>query len=155
MGSEERQHAERILYDLRRRLRYREQQKVRLGDSADPSVDADIEQLKAEIDYLKPVTEPEPREEVKDIVRRHIADDYLFIYTQVAKLVTRTTKIEERVAHVEEKQDSAAKWRDATTEAMVSERSERIRGQRRNLALLIVAVGGVLVVAAILVYLLT
>lgn len=86
---EGRRHAEHLLYEYRRRLRVRERQKVRLGDAADPAVDMEIAELRTNIALLEPVVEPEPSEEVREAVRRHIADDYLFVFRQVVKVTQR------------------------------------------------------------------
>lgn len=90
-----RQHAESLLYEYKRRLKIRERQKARLGDAADPSVDLEIAQLRTNIAMLEPVVEPEPAEEVKEAVRRHIADDYLFVFRQVVKVGERLIRREE------------------------------------------------------------
>lgn len=129
---EEQQHVERLLYDYRRRLRFRQQQKVRLGDTADPSIDAEIEDAKLQIELLKPLTEPKPAPAVVEAIKRRIEDDYLFVYTTVTKFGARLTKVEHR-------QDEAAEWR-------VTETRKREWGQKRNLFLSILAIMLMLVV---------
>jgi uncharacterized membrane protein len=116
---EQQRHVERLIYDYRRRLRFRQQQKVRLGDTADPSVDAEIEDAQYQIALLKPLTEPRPAPAVAEAIKRRVEDDYLFMYSQFTKFGARLTKVEGR-------QDEAAEWRVGETKA-------RTAGQRRNL----------------------
>lgn len=118
-AEQQQQHVERLLYEYRRRLRFRQQQKVRLGDSADPSVDAEIEDAQKQIALLEPLTEAAAAPAVAEAIKRRIEDDYLFVYYQVTKFGARLTKVERR-------QDEAADWRE-------QEQAARQWGQRRNL----------------------
>lgn len=146
MGDDERQHAERLLYEYRRRLRYREHQKARLGDTADPFIDADIAELRQNIAMLEPVVEPAPAEEVIEVVKRHIADDYLFLYRQLVKFGERLTKVESAVGDV---QQENATWRTEHGKAHATNEGRAIWGRRRNLVLLLAVVLMVVAVLAL------
>ena len=123
---DEKRHAAQLIHTLTRRLRLREYQKARLGDTADPSVDTEIEDLELNIAMLKPIVEPQVETEVQSVVKRYIADDYLFIYTQVVKFGKRVTNVEVR-------QDEDAKDRTARQHAV----DERFTKQDQILRLLL------------------
>lgn len=147
MADEEKQHAERLLYIYRQRLRYREHQKAKLGDTADPSVDADIAEIRQNIAMLEPVVEPAPAEEVVAVVKRHFADDYLFLYRQLVKFGERVTRVEERQ---EDAAANSAQWRAAHGEAHEAGEQARIRGQHVRLAIELI-----IIIVFILAYLVT
>jgi hypothetical protein len=147
MADEERQHAERLLYEYRRRLRYREHQKARLGDTADPFIDADIAELRQNIAMLEPVVEPAPADEVVQVVRRHFADDYLFLYRQLVKFGERLTRVESTVGDVQ--QESAA-WRKTHAHAHQANEGRAIWGRRRNLVLLLAVIVIVIAILSLL-----
>jgi hypothetical protein len=61
MASEEdKAHAAELLHEYRKRLRLQEIRKARQGDSADPSLDIDIAELRLNIVTLEALVEPEP-----------------------------------------------------------------------------------------------
>ena len=139
MADDERHHAERLLYEYRRRLRYREHQKARLGETADPFIDADIAELRQNIAMLEPVVEPAPADEVVEVVKRHFADDYLFLYRQVVKFGVRLTH---------EEQQSAA-WREEHGKAHAANEGRAVWGRKRNLGLLLAVLTAIIIVLAL------
>lgn len=144
---EDRQHAAELLHEYRKRLRVRERQKARLGEGADPSVDIDIADLRLNIATLEALVEPEPAPEVQEVVRSHIADDYLFLFTQFVRFGSRLTQVEQRVENVAQQQRHADVWRIGISEdvrgvkaAQVKDEEDRAYGQRLNRVLLITVI---------------
>jgi hypothetical protein len=129
---EDRQHAEKMLYEYQRRLRIRERQKARQGDNVDPAIENEVEDLRLNIAMLEPVLEPEPAPEVTEIIRRHLADDYLFVFRQVVKVGERLTKVDDRLTKVEQSQTAAQTWRLDVSDRLAETEASRIHGQRRN-----------------------
>ena len=140
MPDDERRHVDVLLFEYRRRLRFRQQQRVRLGDTADPAIEADIEDTRRQIAALEPLTEPSLAPEVREVIKRR-ADDDLFIYTVVTGWGERLTKLEGIVGILRADVGSVQA-------AQQQGKTERIAGQRRNfwlqlavLCLLIVMLG--------------
>jgi hypothetical protein len=146
--AEDRQHAQHLLYEYRRRLRGLELRTARQGMIlTDPSVELEIEELRLNIATLEALTEPEPTLEVQEVVRAHVEMDYMFLFTQFVKFGSRLTGVEQRVENVVQHQSRADVWRLGATEDMqglkaAQSRNDaaRQRGQRRYLVLFIVIV---------------
>jgi hypothetical protein len=126
---EARKEAEEMLAIYQRRLRVRNRQIARLGDSADPSIEIERDELLLNIALLEPLTIPEPSAEAKDLVRRHLADDTTLLYIQGAQLNTRMVKVEQQ-------QHASQGWRLAIDDAikdvrnaLAHEKVSRKRGQ--------------------------
>jgi hypothetical protein len=153
--AEDRQHAQHLLYEYRRRLRLLEIRKARQAASVDPSVELDIDELRLNIATLEALTEPEPTPEVQEVVRAHVEMDYMFLFTQFVKFGSRLTSVEQRVENVAQHQGRADMWRITATEDMrgleatqARNDKDRQHGQRWNRILLITLV--VLVIVAII-----
>jgi hypothetical protein len=157
---EERAHARELLTTYQRRLRIREKQLTRAGDSVDPAIVLEIEELRVNITALEPLLQPEPSQEVKEVIRQHV-DDVVFLFVQVAKFGERLTHVEEQAQTASEQATAAAQaqaaaqlWRldvTAAIEALNTDQKQRKPGQRRNLwlQLLSIALLGVVVVGVI------
>lgn len=142
--ADDRQHAEHLLYEYRRRLRGLEVRKARHGDLVDPAVDSEIDDLRLNIATLEALGTPEPAPEVQEAVRAHVADDYMFLFTQFVKFGSRLTHVEQRVETVAQQQSRADAWRLSIGEDVRGLKlgqdkndHERKRGQRWNRVLLI------------------
>lgn len=160
---EERAHARELLTTYQRRLRVREKQLSRAGDSVDPAIVLDIEELRVNITALEPLVQPEPSQEVKEVIRQHV-DDAVFLFVQLAKFGERLTHVEEQAQTASEQataaaqqQQSAQLWRlgiAADVEALKTDREERKPGQRRNFKLQLLSIGLVVLGFAIVVVIL-
>jgi hypothetical protein len=153
---EDRQHAAELLHEYRKRLRIQERRKAKQGDSADPSLDIDIAELRLNIATLEALIEPEPALEVQEVVRAHVADDYMFLFSQFVKFGSRLTHVEQRVEAVSQQQGRADVWRLGIADDVLTLKNgqtkndvERKAGQRLNRALLIAVV--VLLVVGLLI----
>lgn len=131
---EARKEAEELLAIYRRRLRVRDKQAARLGDSADPIIQLDREELLLNIAMLEPLAEPEPATEAKDLVQRVLTDDLTLLYVQGARTNTR-------LAQVEQAQHASQEWRMQTTADVQTlkagfshEKQARKRGQRLRIS---------------------
>lgn len=122
---EDRAHAQRLKYDYERRLRVLESRKARQGDNVDPAVITEIEDLRLNVAMLEPLLEPEPAPEVAAVVRRHLADDYLFVFRQVVKVSERLTKVEQA-------QHAAQVERLSTHEAIADIQSQQAESERKR-----------------------
>lgn len=164
---EERAHARELLTTYQRRLRVREKQLSRAGDSVEPSIVLEIEELRVNITALEPLVQPEPSQEVKEVIRQHV-DDAVFLFVQLAKFGERLTHVEEQAQTASEQATAAAQqqqaaqlWRldiAADVAALKTDQQQRKPGQRRNywlqlLSIGLVVVGFAIVVAILLVYL--
>jgi hypothetical protein len=146
-SDEDKAHAAELLHEYRKRLRVRERQKARQGDTADPSVDIEIADLRLNIATLEALVEPEPAIEVQEIVRSHIADDYMFLFTQFVRFGSRLTRVEERVETAAQQQGRADVWRLGIADDVLSLKTSQAQsdvarkvGQWLNRALLIAVV---------------
>lgn len=133
-GSEDRAHAERLLYEHRRRLKALELRKVRAGDSVDPSIDTQIEDERRDVAVLEALLESPVSDDVRDTIRRNTEGDFDFtmLFLQGVKQNERITKIEEKVETVMQGQGAAQLWRLDIAERLESSDKARIHGQRRN-----------------------
>lgn len=131
--TEDRQHAQRLIYQYRRRLYILEERKARQGDNADPAVDIELDELRLNIATLEALVEPEPADEVKAVVQRHVESDWAMMFAQMVKFGQRLTKVEERVDTVVQSQASAQLWRIDITDRLAVSDAARQWGQRRNL----------------------
>lgn len=159
---EERAHARELLTTYQRRLRVREKQLSRAGDSVDPAIVLDIEELRVNITALEPLVQPEPSQEVKEVIRQHV-DDAVFLFVQLAKFGERLTNVEQQAQTASEQATAAAQaqasaqvWRlniAADVETLKTDQEQRKPGQRRNYWLQLVSIGLVILGFAIVVFL--
>jgi hypothetical protein len=133
-SSDDRAHAERLLYEHRRRLKALELRKVRAGDSADPSLDTQIEDTRRDVSVLEALLETSVSDDVRDTIRRNTEGDFDFtmLFLQGVKQNERITKIEEKVEVVVQAQNSAQLWRLDIADRLETSDRARIHGQRRN-----------------------
>lgn len=146
---EERAHARELLTTYQRRLRIREKQLTRAGDSVDPAIVLDIEELRVNITALEPLVQPEPSQEVKEVIRQHV-DDAVFLFVQLAKFGERLTHVEEQAQTASEQATAAAQaqaaaqtWRlniAADVETLKVDQEQRQPGQRRNFRLQLLSI---------------
>lgn len=148
--SEDRQHAHRLIADYTRRMQVLERRKARQGDNADPAVDIELDELRLNVATLEALVEPEPADEVKAVVQRHIESDWAMMFAQFVKFGQRLTKVEERVDTVAQSQASAQLWRIDIAERLEVSDAARQYGQRRNLVISLGTLAALIVLAAIL-----
>lgn len=132
--AEDRAHAERLLYEHRRRLKALELRKVRAGDSADPSLDTQIEDERRDVSVLEALLESPVSDDVRDTIRRNTEGDFDFtmLFLQGVKQNERITKIEEKVETVMQGQGAAQLWRLNIAEHLEASDAARVAGQKRN-----------------------
>src|SRR6266508_2197217 len=135
ISDEDRQEAERKLYEYGRRLRIREGQKIRLGDAADPSVDLELEDLRRNTAALRAILKPELAPEVTGLVKRRLDDDY-FIFQQLIEHGERLTLVEQQTAKNAQAHHAAQLDRLEVKETLAKQDQRRIGGQLLNRALL-------------------
>lgn len=164
-SDEDREHAEGLRHDYARRLRVRERQLARLGDTADPSIEVEIAQLRLNIEALDVLLDVTPDEAVQEVAGRMLEDNTRFLFTQAVKTNQRLAKVEERVDMVATQQHSAQLERLAVRGAVESLELRQaaddlaaVSGRRRNFILLVTAlillfiIGGAIVALAIWVF---
>jgi hypothetical protein len=146
---EDRAHAERLLYEHRRRLKALELRKVRAGDSADPSIDTQIEDSRRDVSVLEALLEASVSDDVRDTIRRNTEGDFDFtmLFLQGVKQNERITKIEEKVQTVVQQQSAAQLWRLDMSERMDDSDKARKHGQRRNLRIAIIDLALIFILA--------
>lgn len=141
--ADDRRHAERLIREYTRRKRVLELRKAKQGDSADPAVDVEIEELEAGIAALSPLTKPEPPAEAKQLVERQAGGlDMSMLFVQGTQQNARLTKIEEALGGIRDEQAMARVWRVNVTEQieklpdiqsmLQSEVGKRVIGQWTN-----------------------
>jgi hypothetical protein len=140
-SSDDRAHAERLLYEHRRRLKALELRKVRAGDSADPSLDTQIEDERRDVSVLEALLETPVSDDVRDTIRRNTEGDFDFtmLFLQGVRQNERITGMEAEMTQVKEKvetvvqaQNAAQLWRLDIADRLESSDIARIYGQRRN-----------------------
>lgn len=147
---EERAHAHELLTTYQRRLRIREKQLTRAGDTVDPAIVLDIEELRVNITALEPLVQVEPSQEVKEVILQR-ADNVVFLFVQLAKFGERLTNVEQQAQNASEQATAAAQqqaaaqlWRlDIATDvaALKTDQEQRKPGQRRNFWLQLLSIG--------------
>lgn len=173
MAADERAHREKLRKEYTRRKRLLEIRKARQGDTADPSLDIDLEEINASLALLDAAAAPKATDEVRAAVgQEHI--DHLVI-AQVAKIAERQTKSEEYAqdiaATLEQSTKLTQEWRETTGEQLIEIKDQMIEikdqivglvinahaetrkrewGQRRNFWLSIAAIMLMLIVLWIL-----
>lgn len=110
---EDRAHAERLLYEHRRRLKGLELRKVRQGDQADPSIDTQIEDERRDVSVLEALLESSASDDVQEAVRRTASGDFDFtmLFLQNVKQNERITRVEEQVTTIAQQQHGTDLWR--------------------------------------------
>ena len=133
-SAEDRAHAERLLYEHRRRLRALELRKVRAGDSIDPSVDTQIEDTRRNVSVLEALLEASVSDDVRDTIRRNTEGDFDFtmLFLQGVKQNERITKVEEKIETVVQAQGAAQLWRLDVSDRLARTEQARKHGQKRN-----------------------
>lgn len=129
---EDRQHAQRLAHEYRRRLRLLEVRKARQGVETDPSIELEIEEYRLNIATLEALAEPEPAPEVQDAVKRHVEGDYTFIFAQFVKFGQRLTKVEERMQLIAQAQHAASTERLHTNQAIKEIKAQQAISERRR-----------------------
>lgn len=143
LAEEDRVEAEKLIKIYRQRLRYRNEQIARMGDSADPSIPIDRDHLEHEISMLEAVLRPDTSPAVAELIKRRV-EDVVFLFQQSVEQNTRLTRVEERVDRVAQEQHSASQWRldkggviDELWSRATREDRDAPRGRRRNFWILI------------------
>lgn len=137
-SAEDRAHAERLLFEHRRRLRALELRKVRAGDSADPAIDTQIEDTRRDVSVLEALLETSVSDDVRDTIRRNTEGDFDFtmLFLQGVKQNERITKIEEKVEQVERQNSVEAQERPQRQRQLddsISKINTRLDGQDKIL----------------------
>jgi hypothetical protein len=151
-STQDRAHAERLLYEHRRRLRALELRKVRAGDSADPSIDTQIEDSRRDVSVLEALLEASVSDDVRDTIRRNTEGDFDFtmLFLQGVKQNERITKIEEKVETMVQAQGAAQLWRlDIADHLRISD-EQRVWGQKRNFRLAVASLSLLCLLALLL-----
>lgn len=153
-SAEDRAHAERLLYEHRRRLKSLELRKVRAGDSADPSLDTQIEDERRDVSVLEALLESPVSDDVRDTIRRNTEGDFDFtmLFLQGVKQNERITKIEEKVETFVQGQTAAQLWRLDIAGRLESSDKARVRGQKRNFRISIGNLALLLLLATIMAF---
>ena len=113
LSQEDIDQARALLTENERRLRIRDRQIERGGDTVDPALVLDAQDIRRKIVALKAVLEPELPDEISGLVRRRADDDY-FIYQQVLGAKQEVAMIREDVQAVKQAQSLAAEGRMQT-----------------------------------------
>lgn len=159
-------HQERLKQARIKRLQQLEMRIARQGDSVDPSVVNEADDLRILIAGYD-VSAPDPG--IKESIQRRYGDELTFIIMQVAKFGERLTGVEqgqaaigERLTEVEKGQAVASEWRTAAgaqlqeiVGALAAERELRVSGQKKNYRLSVVSVilcGSLFVIAVWLLF---
>lgn len=133
-------HAQRLLKKYKGRLRVRELQKATQGDSADPAIDIEIEELKASIADLEQHQPSELIVETRQAIRKQYDNDIDFLIADGAARNRRQTRMEEQgLAIAQEVHAVKDKMLAMSADVQDLKDDKRMgeRGRRRNLVLLI------------------
>jgi hypothetical protein len=137
--SEDRQHAERLIREHKKRLRLLEVRLARQGDSADPSVEREIDDIKAALSDLEGHAPSAIVTEARQVVRNQYDNDIDFLIADGAARNRRQTKTEETVAATAHelhsvKDDVIAMKADVEElkKGHTTEQKAREHGQKRN-----------------------
>lgn len=93
--AEDRAHAQKMLKTYRARLRLQELKKAKLGDSADPMIDMEIQDLRGAIAEIEDHKLPAVVTEARQIARNQYENDLEFIMADGAVRNRRLTQSEE------------------------------------------------------------
>jgi len=150
-GDDRRLHNERLIYNYSRRLKLLEERRSKQGDSTDPAVEIEIDELRLNIATLEELLAPDVSPEVQAAIRRN-EGDWAMLFAQFVRFGQRLTKVEERAQGLAEQDTRDAHWRLNVTGAIehvakevVGNDAARKSGQLWNRRLLI---GIALLVAA-------
>jgi len=146
LNDEDRVQAEKLLKAYRQRLRYREEQIARLGDTADPAIPIDRDDLEREIGLLEAVLKPDSSPAVAGLIKRRLEDD-VFLFQQSVEQNQRITRVEQSQSRMGVQLYEAQKDR-MIIHADVADLKRRAqaddyhaeRGRRRNYRLLLINV---------------
>lgn len=156
MDEEEQAHRDRLKRVYTKRLRLLELRAARQGDTVDPAILTEIEEIKTNIAGLETIEQPKVAPEVSATIRKHFESDLDFLISQFRRLNERITAFEDQVKTMVEQSYHAQEWRlhiaddvrQLQTDSSL-ERGLRKRGQRFNRALMIVILLTVLAALAI------
>ena len=139
---EDRAHAEQLIRAHKKRLRLLELRLARHGDSADPSIEGEIQDIKAAISDLEGHAPSDVITEARQVVRNQYNNDIDFLVADGAARNRRQTKTEETVTATAQelhsvKDDVIAMKADVANLKIdhVAEHRARAWGQRRNLSI--------------------
>jgi hypothetical protein len=142
---EDREHAERLIKEHKKRLRLLEIRLARQGDSADPSVEREIGDIKAALSDLEGHAPSAIVTEARQVVRNQYDNDIDFLVADGAARNRRQTKTEETVAatavELHSVKDDVLEMKDDVQQLQQdhqTERKARARGQKRNLSISLV-----------------
>lgn len=169
--SEEAQHRAALKRTYTKRLHLLELRAARQGDTVDPQVVTEIDDIKANLASLDLADAPAAAPEVRAAVRNRFDSELEFLIAQFTSITRRQTTTEEKVGdladqlgalaqhisaivthQVEAAHERAENLRAtvAIAQALAHEQTNRIGGQRLNFWLLVAAVvAGVLSLAAV------
>lgn len=140
--AEDRHHAERLIKAHKKRLRLLEIRKANQGASTDPSVDNEIEDIKAALADLEGHAPSSIVTEARQVVRNQYENDLEFLIADGAARNRRQTKTEETVTTTAQElhsiKDEVLAMKDDVSQLKIGFAKEhrlRERGQRRNLGL--------------------
>lgn len=152
---EDHRHTEQLRREYAQCLRLLELRAARHGDSVEPAVLIEIEELRASIAALDLTTAPALVPEVREIVQKHFDSDLAFLVAQIAELTRRMLATDGHINSLMALHHAAQVWRIAIAddvqtlkEDRAHDNSERQHGQRWNRILLIAIV--ILVIAGLI-----
>ena len=145
LNDEDRIQAEKLLKAYRQRLRYREEQIARMGDTADPSIPIDRDYLEREIGMLEAVLTPDTSPAVAGLIKRRLEDD-VYLFQQSVEQNARITKVESRIDKVATEQYNASLWRLDVQAQLTKDDAAAVAGRRRNWRMQLINFGLMLIV---------
>lgn len=155
LSPEEIEQAQALLVTYERRLRVRDKQIARYGDSVAPEIVLDAEDLRRRIRAAKAVLTPDLPDELSGLVKRRLEDDY-FIFQATLEAKEDVAILREDVATMKTQQSLAATWRmqaDSKFDSLfvVAQSSEQARAsgapllRRVMMAAIIIGICGLIV----------
>lgn len=140
--TEDRQHAERLIKEHKKRLRLLELRLARQGDSADPSVEREINDIKAALSDLEGHEPSAIVTQARQVVRNQYDNDIDFLVADGAARNRRQTKTEETVVATAQElhsvKDDVIAMKDDVQKLWANyanEQRDRVYGQKRNFRL--------------------
>lgn len=151
ISEDERQQAEQLLYEVNRRLKIRNYQITKHGDSADPAWIIDAEDLRRKRAALEAVLTPELPDEISGLVKRRLEDDY-FVFQQQIETNQRVAVVEGEIKAIKEQQYAASIERLATntTVQRIEQRQDATERKRRFWSKVWLAVWALIFLAVVL-----
>lgn len=142
----ERAHAQRLIEIHRANLDRLEEKKAKFGIEVPIAIENQIEQERANIAALEPLTKLSPSQKVQEFVNSAGGGqiDLMMLYMQGTQINARVTKQEEETQKIREEQGLAAMWRMQVGEDVAALKQDKAAGEsgrRRNLWLLLISIG--------------